>query len=155
MDKRIMTNVVLTGTFDPLHDGHRYFFRKAKNYGDRLYVGITSDNFIINKKCRQPLSPQNDRALEVFMQPDVDEVLFLPDGDKTIDLILGIPPHVYCFGPGQYPEDIEWNRRLMEILKQNIPGIEIHNIEALDREIFNSTRIREEKMMKEDDIAPK
>ncbi|MEP6465887.1 MAG: glycerol-3-phosphate cytidylyltransferase [Parafilimonas sp.] len=48
-----MKNVLTYGTFDLLHYGHIEILRRAKEFGDRLIVGISTDEFneIKGKKC--------------------------------------------------------------------------------------------------------
>ena len=51
-----MSNAVLvTGGFDPLHSGHINYFNNAKKLGDKLIVGLNSDDWLTRKKG-QPLS---------------------------------------------------------------------------------------------------
>ena len=38
-----MKVVLVTGGFDPLHSGHLAYFKAAKKLGDRLVVGLNSD----------------------------------------------------------------------------------------------------------------
>jgi len=38
-----MKIVLVTGGFDPLHSGHIEYFKAAKQLGDKLVVGINSD----------------------------------------------------------------------------------------------------------------
>ena len=41
--------VVVTGGFDPLHSGHIVYFEDAKKLGDKLIVGINSDEWLVNR----------------------------------------------------------------------------------------------------------
>ncbi|MFH1657633.1 MAG: pantetheine-phosphate adenylyltransferase [bacterium] len=42
--------IVVGGTFDRLHDGHRYLLSMAKNYGKKLVVGLCSDALVKKRK---------------------------------------------------------------------------------------------------------
>ena len=42
--------VLVTGGFDPLHSGHLAYLKAAKKLGDKLIVGINSDDWLCRKK---------------------------------------------------------------------------------------------------------
>ncbi len=44
-----MKTVITYGTFDLLHYGHMNLLKRAKAYGDRLIVGVSSDEFALEK----------------------------------------------------------------------------------------------------------
>ena len=45
-----MKRVITYGTFDLLHYGHINLLRRAKEYGDYLIVGLSTDEFNWNEK---------------------------------------------------------------------------------------------------------
>ena len=45
-----MKTVIATGGFDPLHSGHIDYFKAARELGDRLWVGLNSDEWFTRKK---------------------------------------------------------------------------------------------------------
>jgi len=53
-------NVLIVGVFDLFHRGHLEFFKKAKNYGDKLFVVINGDEFT-EKYKRRPIYSEADR----------------------------------------------------------------------------------------------
>lgn len=61
-----MTVVLAFGTFDPLHDGHKFFLGQAAALGDRLIVVASRDSYIRYVKKREPVVPAvaRRRALE-------------------------------------------------------------------------------------------
>jgi cytidyltransferase-like protein len=40
------TIVLVTGGFDPIHSGHLEYFKAARALGDRLIVGLNSDDMV-------------------------------------------------------------------------------------------------------------
>lgn len=57
-----MKRVITYGTFDLLHYGHINLLRRAKEMGDYLIVGLSTDEFNWNekhKKCIFPMKKEN------------------------------------------------------------------------------------------------
>ncbi|MEA1992907.1 MAG: adenylyltransferase/cytidyltransferase family protein, partial [Euryarchaeota archaeon] len=44
-----MEKIIASGTFDRLHKGHKFFLKKAFEYGYVL-IGLTDDEMVKNKK---------------------------------------------------------------------------------------------------------
>lgn len=82
-----MKVVLVTGGFDPLHSGHVEYFRAAKQLGDKLIVGLNSDEWLARKKG-QPFMPLNERRSIVGSLKDVDATIIFNDTDgSAIDAI--------------------------------------------------------------------
>jgi len=77
-----MKIVVVTGGFDPLHSGHLAYFKAAKKLGDRLIVGLNSDEWLTRKKGR-PFMPMSERFALVSAIGVVDEVVVYNDDDGS------------------------------------------------------------------------
>jgi D-beta-D-heptose 7-phosphate kinase/D-beta-D-heptose 1-phosphate adenosyltransferase len=74
--------VVVTGGFDPLHSGHIVYFEDAKKLGDKLIVGINSDEWLVNKKGR-PFMPLSERSEIIKNLTVVDEIITFDDQDNS------------------------------------------------------------------------
>ncbi len=77
-----MKIVLVTGGFDPLHSGHIAYFKAAKTLGDRLVVGLNSDEWLTRKKGR-PFMPLQERMAIVGNLEVVDEVVVYNDDDNS------------------------------------------------------------------------
>jgi D-beta-D-heptose 7-phosphate kinase/D-beta-D-heptose 1-phosphate adenosyltransferase len=73
---------LVTGGFDPLHVGHIDYLNAAATLGDRLIVGINSDEWLIRKKGAA-FMPRKDRADIIRALRVVDTVMFFNDSDDT------------------------------------------------------------------------
>ena len=88
--------VLCTGGFDPLHSGHMDYFNAAKEFGDRLIVGINSDEWLVRKKGH-PFMPIEERMSIIQSLRVVDTVILFDDSDDTacdaieVSLNLGFP----------------------------------------------------------------
>lgn len=69
-----MTKIITYGTFDLIHRGHISILQRAKEFGDYLVVGVSTDEFnvIKNKKCYYTFS-ERKYILEAVKY--VDEVI--------------------------------------------------------------------------------
>jgi len=76
------TIVLVTGGFDPIHSGHIAYFKAAKELGDKLVVGLNSDDWLERKKGRA-FMPWNERLAIVNNLKMVDETFTFVDDDNT------------------------------------------------------------------------
>ena len=77
-----MKVVLLTGGFDPLHSGHLAYFEEAKKLGDKLIVGVNSDDWLTRKKGR-PFMPFLERVAIIEEMGIVDKVIGFNDKDDS------------------------------------------------------------------------
>jgi cytidyltransferase-like protein len=96
--------VLVTGGFDPIHSGHIAYLRDARELGDKLIVGVNSDDWLTRKKGR-PFMPWEERATIVAAMHYVDRVINFNDNDGTaIDAIRKVkeifPNHEIVFANG-------------------------------------------------------
>jgi len=77
-----MNVVLVTGGFDPLHSGHLEYFKAAKKLGDKLIVGVNSDEWLTRKKGR-PFMPFEERVALIKEMELVDKVIGFDDSDNS------------------------------------------------------------------------
>ena len=58
-----MKTIITYGTFDILHVGHINLLRRARALGDRLVVGLSSDEFNLGKHKSSLLNYENRKAV--------------------------------------------------------------------------------------------
>ena len=93
------TKIVITfGTFDLFHIGHIRLLKRAKAYGNRLVVGVSSDSLNMNKKKNAPIIPQSHR-LDILKEiTGVDEVFLEESLDLKPDYIKKYGADVLVMG---------------------------------------------------------
>lgn len=77
-----MRIVYTAGTFDLLHIGHVRIIRAAQGFGDRLIVGVSTDELVQSYKGKTPVVPFDERMEMVRALRDVDAVVAQHDQDK-------------------------------------------------------------------------
>lgn len=82
-----MKIVVATGGFDPVHSGHIAYLTEAAKLGDRLIVGVNSDEWLQRKKGRA-FMPLAERRAVVGSMRDVDATMVFDDSDGSACALL-------------------------------------------------------------------
>ena len=125
------TIVAASGGFDPLHVGHIEYLQRARELGDKLFVILNSDQFLITKKGFA-FMPWSQRETILRALACVDEVVPCIDEDQTVCKTLEeLKPHIFAKGGdrniGNIPE-----REVCERL-----GVQI--VDSLGAKIASST----------------
>lgn len=81
------TTIITFGTFDVFHIGHLRILERARALGDRLVVGISSDELNFSKKGRNPVYDIQDRMRIVGALRCVDDVFVEESLDKKVNYI--------------------------------------------------------------------
>ena len=72
----VSKTVITFGTFDVFHVGHLRILERARELGDRLVVGVSTDQLNLSKKGRLPVYPQEERRQIVAALKCVDSTFF-------------------------------------------------------------------------------
>ena len=97
--KKLNKTIVFTnGCFDLLHKGHIDLLYKASTYGDKLVVGINSDESVRKLKGEnRPIENQNIRKKKLLKLKFVDEVPIFQES-TPLKIIKTICPNVLIKG---------------------------------------------------------
>jgi glycerol-3-phosphate cytidylyltransferase len=94
---KAMKTIITYGTFDILHAGHINLLRRARALGDRLVVGLSTDEFNSGKHKSALLSYENRKAvLEAIRYVD----LVIPEAswEQKVDDIAKYGASVFVMG---------------------------------------------------------
>jgi glycerol-3-phosphate cytidylyltransferase len=69
-----MITVITFGTYDVFHVGHLRILERARDFGDRLLVGVSTDKMNFDKKGRYPVYSQEERMEIIRSLRHVDDV---------------------------------------------------------------------------------
>lgn len=132
--------VFTNGCFDIIHQGHIDYLAKAKDLGDKLIIGLNTDQSVSTIKGKnRPIQDEKSRAIILASMQFVDAIIYFSD-PTPYELIKAIEPDILVKGADYKPEDIVG----YDIVKQK--GGEIKTIEFLEG--FSTTSI-ENKIIKD------
>ena len=92
-----MKKILTVGTFDLLHHGHINLLKKAKELGDYLIVGLSSDEFALYKGKKTVFNfEQRKEILESLKY--VDEVFYVDSFYNEIIETIERKPDIFVIG---------------------------------------------------------
>lgn len=93
-----MTKVITYGTYDLLHQGHVNLLRRAKELGDYLIVGVTSDSFDRNRGKLNVRNNVLERVEAVKATGYADEIIIEDYVGQKIDDIQRYDVDIFAIG---------------------------------------------------------
>ena len=135
MEKKIIwTN----GCFDVLHRGHIELFKYDKSIGDKLIVGIDSDEKVKKDKGKfRPINTMRDRKFILESIKYIDKVITFNSTQGLEDTIETILPNIMVIGSDwkgktvigqQYTDELIFFDRIGDYSTTNILNGETNNI---------------------------
>lgn len=101
-DKIVFTN----GCFDLLHIGHATYLREARQFGDKLIVGLNSDNSVKRLKgSSRPIVNERNRAQMLSFFEFVDAVCIF-DEETPLELLAEVKPDILVKGGDYILEEV-------------------------------------------------
>ena len=98
--------VFTNGCFDILHLGHVEYLAKAADIGDKLFIGLNTDDSVKRLKGKnRPVQDQSSRAL-ILASLQFVSAICLFDEDTPYELIKAVNPHVLVKGAEYKAEEI-------------------------------------------------
>ena len=133
-----MKKVMLFGTFDIFHEGHKNFLKQARAYGDYLIVVVARDETVKKVKKRLPQNSEDIRLKNIKESDLADEVV-LGSLENKYKAIEKYKPDVICLGYDQGT----FTENLREKLKElGLGETKIIRLEAYHPEKYKSSKLR-------------
>ncbi len=90
--------VITFGTFDVFHVGHLRILRRAKEIGDYLIVGISTDQLNFSKKNKYPVYNENERKEIIESISVVNETFFEQSLEEKRNYLLQYQADILVMG---------------------------------------------------------
>ena len=90
--------VITFGTFDVFHVGHLRILERARACGDRLIVGVSTDQLNIKKKGKAPVYNQEERREIISALQCVDDTFFEESLEKKPNYIKQFSADILVMG---------------------------------------------------------
>lgn len=138
----MLTRILIFGTFDGIHEGHRSFFGQARALADAPYLiaSIARDVNVVKIKGRMPDESEQERLTKIKNEPLVDLAVLGTTNDNYLEHIVELRPDIIALGYDQngtmYTEDLE-NK-----LRQVHCNAQLVRCAAHMPEVYKSSKLR-------------
>ena len=132
-----MKKVMVFGTFDGIHEGHRAFFKEAKSHGDYLMAVVAQDHVVKHLKGHLPAINLEERFHLLDAEDGVDEVIV---GDPTVgtrNVVREYRPEVVAVG---YDQDLLRENLETHLQDFNWP-LEVVKLSAYEPDKYHTSKL--------------
>lgn len=137
-----MRRVMIFGTFDGVHDGHRSLFEQASALGDELLVVLARDEHVLELKGHVPTKLIAERLDCVACESEVTRVI---EGDEELGSYAVIIEHEPTLVVIGYDQD-ELLQDLELWLEENKIEIPMHRAAAHMPEVFKTSLLMDREL---------
>lgn len=130
--------VMVFGTFDIFHLGHRSFLRQAKENGDYLTVVVARDKTVKSVKKQDTKNKEQARLENVQKSMLADKVVLGSLGDKY-EVIKKYKPDVICLG---YDQKFFIKNLKSKLKDFGLVETEVVRLKSYKPEIYKSSKLR-------------
>lgn len=136
-----MKKIIVFGTFDIFHEGHKDFFRQAREFGEYIIVVIARDKNVLKIKGRLPENNEIARQQKIS-ESKLADIVVLGDLDDKYKVIQEQKPDVICLGYDQRASEKELKEKLIEF---GLNKTQIIRLKSFHPEIYKSSKLRNKK----------
>ncbi|EKE18597.1 MAG: hypothetical protein ACD_9C00288G0006 [uncultured bacterium] len=133
-----MKKVLVFGTFDIFHEGHRNFLKQARAHGEYLRIVVARDVTVLKVKGKLPRHSEGERV-NAIKKSGLAEKVVLGGLDDRYRVVREYKPDVICLGYDQKQSIPELRRKLAE---SGLGRTQIIRLEAYKPEIYKSSLLR-------------
>ena len=129
--------VMCFGTFDLLHEGHKFYLSEAKKLGGFMVVVVARDSTVKDVKEQQPLHNEAERVRNLQQLGIADKVVLGNPGDK-LKVVEDEKPQIICLGYDQ----TFFTEKIKEKLQQRGLSVEVVRLPAYKPDVYKSSLLR-------------
>jgi len=130
--------VVVFGIFDGVHEGHRDFFRQAKEFEGELVVVVGRDNTALRLKNKKPKYSENERLKMVFQEKFIDKAVLGDEELSSYHIVEKLKPDIICLGYDQHA----LQQDLQKWMVANKKEISVVTLKPYKQEILHSSLLK-------------
>lgn len=133
----MMKKVLVFGTFDIFHEGHRDFLKQAREHGDFLCVVVARDATVVEVKGVPPQNDEQIRLANIKNSGLVDETMLGNLSDKYA-VVKEYFPDVICLGYDQ--------KFFIDGLRDRLNEFGLKNTKIIRLKPYNPERFKSSKL---------
>jgi|SRR3989338_7885152 len=132
-----MKTILLFGTFDGIHEGHRFCFSQARKRANHLIVAVAPDAVVRELKGRPPKEKLIERVEALKREPLVNEVIVGDQRLGSYGVLVLVKPDLVGVGYDQHA--------LAEHLRAwasiHMPSLQIIRMESFQPDTYKSSKL--------------